>query len=70
MSLSFFGLIFLIIVFIIVILITQLIWNMVMPDVFGIKEIDFWQTFGLLILSGIFFGGHCNATNVSYINGN
>lgn len=41
-----------------------------MPDVFGIKEIDFWQTFGLLILSGIFFGGHCNATNVSYINGN
>jgi hypothetical protein len=67
MSLTFTGLIYLIIVIIIAVLITQLVWNMVMPDVFGTREINFWQTFGLLILSAIFFGGNCNATNISYV---
>lgn len=32
-----------------------------MPDVFGTKQIGFWQTVGLLILVNILFGGHCNA---------
>ena len=45
--------------------IVQLIWNQVMPDVFGLKQIDFWQTLGLLILANVFFGAHCNASNVS-----
>lgn len=51
-----------IVVFILAILIVQFIWNAVMPDVFGTKEIGFWQTVGLLILVNILFGGHCNAT--------
>ncbi|MEA2094630.1 MAG: hypothetical protein U9P11_08710 [Pseudomonadota bacterium] len=29
-----------------------------MPDVFGIKEITFWQAFRILILASILFGGH------------
>jgi len=30
--------------------------NMVMPDLFGLKEITYWQAFALLILAKIFFG--------------
>lgn len=66
--LSLFGLIVLIIVILIVVFITQLLWNFVMPDVFGLKEIEFWQTFALLILSGIFFGCHCYTSNPTTID--
>lgn len=59
-------LIVLIISVLIVVLITQMIWNSVIPDTFGLKKIDFWQTLGLLILANIFFGGHCSASNVTY----
>ena len=65
MRLAEFGfgtLITIIIVFIIAVLIFQLIWNAVMPGVFGCKEISFWQVIGLLILSNILFGGHCNSS--------
>lgn len=31
------------------------LWNWVMPIVFGLPVITFWQTLGLLILSGVFF---------------
>lgn len=63
------ALIILIVSIVIVVFITQLLWNFVMPEVFGIKEIEFWQTLALLILTGIFFGGHCNAVNMSSVNG-
>ena len=33
------------------------LWNAVVPAVFDLKPITFWQTLGLLILSKIFFGG-------------
>jgi len=62
------ALIILIVSIVIVVFITQLLWNFVMPQVFGVKEIEFWQTLALLILTGIFFGGHCNATNMSTVN--
>ena len=42
--------------FIISTLIIQWIWNSVMPSVFSLKEISFWQTIGLLILANVFFG--------------
>jgi hypothetical protein len=51
------------VVFILAILIVQYIWNAVMPDVFGTKQIGFWQTVGLLILSNILFGCHMNSTS-------
>lgn len=66
--LSLFNLIALIVTIVIVVFITQLLWNYVMPDVFGLKELEFWQTLALLILSGIFFGGHCNASSINTMN--
>lgn len=33
------------------------IWNMTMPDVFGIKSLTFWQAFRILLLASILFGG-------------
>lgn len=37
--------------------VVQWLWNWLMPDVFGIKEITYWQAFGLLILGRLLFGG-------------
>lgn len=33
------------------------IWNITIPDVFGLKLITFWQSFRLLIIASIIFGG-------------
>lgn len=68
--LSLVALIALIVSIVIVVFITQLLWNYVIPDVFGLRELEFWQTFALLILTGIFFGGPCNASTVTYMNYN
>lgn len=37
--------------------ILMLLWNWLMPDLFGIAEINYWQALGLLLLSKIIFGG-------------
>lgn len=34
---------------------TMLLWNWLMPDIFGLKQLTFWQTLGLMILSTMFF---------------
>ena len=34
----------------------QWLWNITMPEVFGLKEITFWQAFRILILAGFLFG--------------
>ena len=31
------------------------LWNWLMPEIFGLKAITFWQAFGLSLLSGILF---------------
>lgn len=31
------------------------LWNYVMPDVFGVKEITFWQAWALAALASILF---------------
>ncbi|MGA3211253.1 MAG: hypothetical protein ABSD20_08085 [Terriglobales bacterium] len=33
------------------------LWNWLMPVLFGLKLISFWQAVGLVVLSKIFFGG-------------
>jgi hypothetical protein len=33
------------------------LWNLLMPDIFGLRPITFWQAVGLLALSWILFGG-------------
>ena len=32
------------------------LWNWLMPTLFGLKTLDYWQAIGLLVLSWIFFG--------------
>lgn len=34
------------------------LWNTLMPDVFGLPEIGYWQAVGLVVLSHILFGSH------------
>ncbi len=34
------------------------LWNTTMPDVFGLKELDFLQALKILILASILFGAH------------
>lgn len=33
------------------------LWNWLMPSLFGLHAITYWQAFGILILSRILFGG-------------
>jgi len=33
------------------------LWNWLMPALFGLKVIGYWQAWGLLVLSWILFGG-------------
>ena len=33
------------------------LWNLLMPDIFGLHPISFWQAVGLMGLSWILFGG-------------
>lgn len=37
--------------------VVRLLWNWLMPDLFGWRTIGFWQALGLLALCRILFGG-------------
>lgn len=37
--------------------VVMLLWNALLPAVFGISTITFWQALGILVLSKILFGG-------------
>ena len=37
--------------------ITMLLWNALLPSIFGIACINFWQALGLLVLGRILFSG-------------
>jgi hypothetical protein len=36
--------------------IVMLLWNWLMPEIFGLKTLTYWQSWGLLALSCILFG--------------
>jgi MFS family permease len=36
--------------------IVQWLWNWLLPDIFGLRQITFWQALGLLALCRILFG--------------
>ena len=36
--------------------VVQWLWNWLMPDIFSLKEITFWQAFGLVFLGRLLFG--------------
>jgi len=50
------GAIFVILIFVATALFRWL-WNITMPEVFGLKRITYWQAFRLLIMAGMLFGG-------------
>lgn len=39
----------------------MMLWNWLMPSLFGLVKINFWQAFGLVFLARLLFGstGHC-----------
>lgn len=37
--------------------VVQFLWNRLMPDIFGLGQISYWQAFGLLFLGRLLFGG-------------
>lgn len=41
----------------------MLLWNALMPDIFGLPTISFWQAIGLNILSSILFKTTVNTKN-------
>ena len=41
----------------IITLIFRWLWNTTMPDVFGVKSLDFWQALKIMLISTILFGG-------------
>ncbi|OPL11043.1 MAG: hypothetical protein AVO34_02790 [Firmicutes bacterium ML8_F2] len=50
--------------FFLVSVILQWLWNITMPQVFALREINFWQAFRLLLIAGILFG----ASGIRFIN--
>lgn len=43
--------------------VVMLLWNWLMPEIFGLKQISYWQGWGLLILSSILFRGFPSGSN-------
>lgn len=39
-------------------LFVKLLWNWLMPDIFGIKQITYWQAWGLVLLSHLLIKGN------------
>ncbi len=38
-------------------LLVQALWNALMPEIFGLPEVSYWQGVGLLVLGHLLFGG-------------
>lgn len=38
----------------------MLLWNAVIPAIFGLPVITYWQAFGIKILTGLLFKSHVN----------
>ncbi|MDR1879441.1 MAG: hypothetical protein LBQ78_00725 [Tannerellaceae bacterium] len=36
--------------------IVMVLWNLLVPDIFGLATVSFWQALGLLVLARLFFG--------------
>jgi hypothetical protein len=43
--------------------IVKVLWNWLLPTLFGWREVTFWQAVGILVLSRILFGGHFCRSN-------
>lgn len=53
---AFFGLVGAILIWVaITTLPVQILWNLLVPEIFGLTKLGFWQTFGLLVLIQLMF---------------
>lgn len=44
--------------------VTMVLWNLLLPEIFGLATINYWQAAGLLILTRLLFGfGHHRSKN-------
>jgi hypothetical protein len=43
--------------------VVMLLWNWLMPDIFGLKRLTYWQGWGLLVLSHLLFKGFGSGHN-------
>ena len=43
--------------------VVKLLWNWLLPPLFGFRQVTFWQAFGILALCRILFGGHVYRSN-------
>lgn len=46
--------------------VVMLLWNWLAPELFGLRQISFWQALGLLTICRILFGGFGLAGNSSH----
>ena len=53
----FFGLIFIVAAIAAFAAVTMLLWNWLMPAIFGLPLLSYWQAAGILVLSRLLFGG-------------
>ena len=54
---GFLAVLVVLVLFAIIIALFQWLWNITMPDVFGLNAITFWQAFRLILIASILFGG-------------
>ncbi len=52
----FVGLIFAVLFALVFGFLVMWLWNFLMPELFGIKQITYWQAFGMVILAKLLFG--------------
>lgn len=57
------GVVFAVIFALVFALFVQFIWNAVMPELFGLNTVNFWQAFGIIILAKLLFGGFGHNTH-------
>jgi hypothetical protein len=50
-------------VFALVVALLQWLWNITIPELFGVNQIKFWQAFRLILIAWILFGGPAGAGN-------
>lgn len=60
-----FGAIGAIIALVILSAILRWLWNTTIPELFGLKELTFWQALKLLLITTILFGGPTSAAHVN-----
>ena len=49
------GLVIVVILALIMAFPTMWLWNWLIPDIFGLVKIDFWQALGINLLTGLLF---------------